>query len=176
MLNPGDNMRNYFLLIFTLIFLISGCVNHPGIQNTPLKTALPRESGKVNFWLDEETGTVHRTETVEGVEQVVSIIKYKDEKPLEVMKILSSQNKNGKIRWSYFVPSTQYVVELIAISLSENEISIEWKNRNAEGDEDSGTDHFLRCNETGLIPGKNIDKDVEQTDQADGFSSFDNEN
>jgi hypothetical protein len=168
-------MRNYMLLLSTLFLLMSGCVSQ---QEKPIhssKSADIIEPEEINYWLDEETGTVHKVITVNGAEKVVSIIKYKDGNPLEVMKIISSGSVDGKIHWIYFVPSTRYIVELTAVSRNDEEIKIEWKNRNEEGDEDSGTDILLRCAEYGVPPGKekiSAEEDILPED----FSSFDNQN
>ena len=131
------------------MFIFSGCAANRDMLENPVKPESQREAVKPGYWLDEETGTVHKFEIVDGEEKVVSITKYKNGKPLEVMKILSSDKRDGKFHWSYFVPSTLYAVEFTALSVSENEITIEWKNRSAEGDEDSGNDRLLRCDETG---------------------------
>lgn len=159
-------MKNYIFVILTLMFFLSGCSAHKEILKNPVKPESQREAVKPGYWLDEETGTVHKFEIVDGVEKVVSITKYKDGKPLEVMKILSSDNKNGNFHWSYFVPSTLYAVEFTALSANENEIIIEWKNRSAEGDEDSGKDRLLRCDETGSVIAENGDTadDIDRPD------------
>lgn len=144
-------MKNFIFVILTLMFFLSGCSAHKENLKNPVIPETQREVVKPGYWLDQETGTVHKFEIVDGVEKVVLITKYKDGKPLEVMKILSSDNKNGNFHWSYFVPSTLYAVEFTALSANENEITIEWKNRSAEGDEDSGNDRLLRCDETGSV-------------------------
>jgi hypothetical protein len=160
-------------MILTLMFIFSGCAAHREMLKNPVKPESQREAVKPGYWLDEETGTVHKFEIVDGVEKVVSITKYKNGEPLEVMKILSSDNKNGNFHWSYFVPSTLYAVEFTALSAGENEISIEWKNRSAEGDEDSGIDRLVRCDETGSAITEK-DHSVEDSDLQDEFSSFEN--
>jgi len=54
-----------------LIFLLSGCAVNKKIIGTPVNPGLQHESVKADFWLDEETGTVHRMEGDNGVEKVV---------------------------------------------------------------------------------------------------------
>jgi len=53
------------------------------------------------------------------------------------------------------VPSTKYIVELTAVSLTDNEMKFEWKNRTSDGVEKSGRDILINCNEYGIISGKN---------------------
>lgn len=168
-------MKNYVLFIFFLMFLISGCVSNQEKLEHPTDSAGINEPETVSFWLDEETGTVHKMIAANGTEKVVSIIKYKDGNLLETMKIISSGSVDGKFHWIYFVPSTKYIVEFTAASYEDNEIKIEWKNRNAEREEDSGTDILLRCEEQGFVPGKEK-IDIEEDVLPEDFSSFDSMN
>jgi len=164
-------MKNYVMFAFALLILFSSCSSNKQIEKTSAKPDI-RKFEKINFWLDEETGTVHKITFEKGVAKATSIIKYRDGKPLEVMKIISSENNNGKIHWIYFSPSTKYVVELTAVLIGAKEINVEWKNRTPEGIEDSGTDRFVKCNENGSIEGKE-NSNSEDSDLTDDLSSFD---
>jgi len=64
-------MKNCIFMIFTLIFLLSGCAVNKKIIEIHVNPELQHESVKADFWLDEETGTVHRMEGDNGVEKVV---------------------------------------------------------------------------------------------------------
>lgn len=151
-----------------LVILAAGCSTQEVVQKIPIPPVVEKEIKIAGFWLDEETGTVHKIINENGQEKVVSIIKYKDGNSLEVMKVISSQNRDGKLHWIYFVPSTKYVVELTTSVMTDNKINIEWKNRSGEGEEDSGKDVLLRCSETGISSDK---KENEGTGAGTGSKS-----
>jgi len=154
------------------MIFISGCARDPVRKETEPISDIKIKTEQVGYWLDEETDTVHKIVYENGSVKVVSTVKYKNQNPLEVMRILSSRNINGKIHWVYFVPSTKYIVELTELSTSEDGINVEWKNKSARGEEKSGSDLLLRCAENGFIAGKNKNK-VKEKFQPDDFSSFD---
>jgi len=147
-------MKKILLLLLSMFIIFYGCSVKKELVKAPIKTPVKKtdpvvELPKSGYWLDKETETVHRIVVENGAEKVVSIIKYKDGKILEVMKILSSENNKGKLHWIYFVPSTKYIVELNAISVNNNEITVEWKNRGAKGETGSGNDRLIKCDENG---------------------------
>ncbi len=143
-------MKNFVIILI----LITGCSTNKIIHEIPLKPVIEHEIKISGFWLDEETGTVHKIIIENGKEKVVSVIKYKDGKSLEVMKIISSQNTDGKLHWIYFVPSTKYIVELTTSEISDNKVNVEWKNRSGEDEEESGSEILFRCSEIGISSDK----------------------
>ncbi|PKL19268.1 MAG: hypothetical protein CVV49_01960 [Spirochaetae bacterium HGW-Spirochaetae-5] len=166
-------MKKTIFFITALLLIFSGCLNRQLVpENIPDSKI---NSGVVNFsyWLDEETGTVHKVAEQDGIETVVSIIRYRKEIPLEEMKILKSEYVEGKLHWIYYVPATGYTLEFTAVSKSSNSITIEWKNRNAEGEVDSGMDLIVRCNETGFID--TLKNSVEEEELPEDFSAFEND-
>lgn len=156
---------------FIFAVLITGCLS---VNKTQQNLTVPDEaeaSGRSVFWLDRETGTVHKIISENGIEKVVSIIKYRHGIPLEKMKIVSSENSEGKIHWIYFVPSTKYIVELTALSFDNSGISVEWKNKSSDGDVDSGSDILIKCDEHGFINDK-IPDETNETELLDDFKLF----
>ena len=165
-------MKKIIMIILSLGLFLSGCVNTKLIQQGSLTQETDSRIENFNFWLDEETGTVHKISGKNGREKVVSIIKYRKGIPLEEMKIISSDHVNGNIHWIYFVPTTGYTVELIVLSRYNNTINIEWKNRDESGVGDSGSDKLIMCDENGFIKGAlSFEKDDESTED---FSTSDN--
>jgi len=167
----GGNMKNYTALVFVILTFLSGCLSSSMIDKAPVKHEVLKEAEKNNFWLDQEAGTVHTIVSENGEKKVVSIIKYKKGNILEVMKILTSENINGQLHWIYFSPSTKYIVELTAVSNSEKGIAIKWKNKNPQGEEKSGTDIFVKCNENGFIEDRE-NTDAKEPGVKDDFTLF----
>ncbi len=156
------------LILAVIVFMhFSGCTSRKNIIGTPLNSDTVKESDKINFWLDSETDTVHKISSENGIKKVLSVVKYKEGKPLEVMKIISSDSNNNKLHWIYFVPSTKYIVELSEISTDDRRIEIGWKNRTPEGVEDSGSDILVKSNENGAVK-KNSNQ---ENDISESFSS-----
>lgn len=148
-------MKKYITVLAGLLLLLFTCGKDVKIKDSSWKPVRNIEPGTIKYWLDKETSTVHKM-TCNGTDKsIVSIIKYRDGMPLEVMKIIKSGNINGRLHWAYFVPSTKYIVELTALSLTENEIKFEWKNKAGDGVEKSGRDILVNCNEYGIISGNN---------------------
>ncbi|MCL1864478.1 MAG: hypothetical protein FWF73_01555 [Spirochaetes bacterium] len=108
------------------------------------------EAGDVTYWFDSETSSVHKMITINEKSRVASIIRYTNGIKTEVMEIIRSEIVDGKIRWVYYVPSTGYTVEMKAVLSNDNEISIEWNNRDSDGETDSGTEVLIRCEENGV--------------------------
>lgn len=146
-------MKFFLMAILSLILFFSGCANSKQIQQNTLMPETDSRIENFNFWLDEETGTVHKISGKNGREKVVSIIKYRKGIPLEEMKIISSDHVNGNIHWIYFVSSTGYTVELTVLSMFDNSMDVEWKNRDENGGDDSGKDKLIMCDENGFING-----------------------
>ena len=109
------------------------------------------EKDSIRYWFDRETSTVHKMICRSGEKRIVSIIKYHQGEPLEIMKVIKSVNLNGGLNWAYFVPSTKYIVELTVISMNDNQIMFEWKNMAADGVEKSGRDILVECDQSGMI-------------------------
>jgi len=111
-------------------------------------------NGIVSYWLDPETGTVHKMVTVNERSRIVSIIRYRNGIKTEVMDIIKSEIIGGKLVWAYYVPSTGYTVEMKIISSNDNRITVVWNNKDKDGDIDSGEEYLARCEEdgTGLSP------------------------
>ena len=149
----GDKMKKYLMAIFFLILSFTGCAENKLIQQNGLMPEIDSRIESFNFWLDEETGTVHKVSRENGKEKVVSIIKYRKGIPLEEMKIISSDQVNENNHWIYFVPTTGYTVELTVLSEVDNSIDVAWKNSDENGEEDSGKDKLVRCDENGFING-----------------------
>ncbi len=167
---PGDKMNKSLILSLVLLVQLSGCAGHKKIVESPPESYKVKESDPISFWLDKETDTVHKIASENGVKKIVSVIKYNEGKPLEVMKIIISDSNNGKLHWIYFVPSTKYVVELTESSEVDSGIKIDWKNRTPEGLEDSGSDILVRCTENGDLYKKEIYTEAEL---PDNFSFID---
>jgi hypothetical protein len=151
-------MKIFLTHIYVLILFFSGCVRNVEIKETIPENTKSKICEKISFWLDEETSTVHKMISEGREKKIVSIIKYHHGKSIEIMKIVRSDCMNGRLRWIYFVPSTKYVIELTEVLTSDSEISFEWKNRNSEGEEDSGSDKLIECSEQGFIAGKENDE------------------
>ena len=133
-------MKTCIIIISGLMLFLPGCG-----KNIKTIISSPEPVGQQNqvlatYWFDKETSTVHTIISKGGEKRVVSIIKYRDGAPLEIMKIIRSVDKNGMLHWAYFVPSTKYIVELTMVSITGNEITFEWKNRSFEGDVKHGRD------------------------------------
>ena len=150
-------------VIMLIILFLSGCAGKvktgitteisPGHKSSPDKEI-------ITYWFDKETSTVHKMMCKSGEKRIISIVKYYKGEPIELMKIIKSANMNGRLHWAYFVPSTKYIVELSTLSITENKITIEWKNRTGDGVEKSGRDILIECNQFGIIPaGKNGEKE-----------------
>lgn len=151
----GANVKIYLTAIICFMLLFHGCGrNHKAGENTAGSVSV-YEQKKLSYWFDKETSTVHTILYKNGEKRIVSIIKYRDGEPLEIMKIIRSDDKNGRLQWTYFVPSTKYIVELKTVSITGNEITFEWKNRSSEGDVKSGLDILTECNQYGIVSGKN---------------------
>lgn len=146
-------------IVLSAVIVLYGCSNQK--QKTAVNLEGKRTSNQVsvNFWFDKETNTVHKFISENGEERVISIIKYKDRAVLEKMIIVKSRFRDGHLQWAYFVPTTKYIVELNALSLSGDSISVNWTNKNARGEVSSGADVLVRCNEDGSIIGE-YDKSV----------------
>ena len=105
--------------------------------------------GDASYWLDPETSTVHKMITINENREIVSIIRYSDGIRTEVMEIIKSEIIDDKVNWAYYVPSTGYTVEMKVVSFNSNKIIIKWKNRDANGETDSGDEVLVRCEENG---------------------------
>jgi hypothetical protein len=107
------------------------------------------DAGIASYWLDAETSSVHKMVTVNEKTTVVSIIRYNNGNRTEVMDLIKSEIVDGKVNWSYYVPSTGYTVEMKAVSSNENEIAVSWNNKNEREEADSGDEILVRCKEDG---------------------------
>ena len=107
------------------------------------------EAEDASYWLDSETSTVHKMITINEKSKIVSIIRYSNGIKIEVMDVIRSEIIAGKANWAYYVPSTGYTVEMKVISSNDNEITIEWNNKDADGEVDSGEEILIRCEENG---------------------------
>ena len=139
------------MVIISSLFFLSGCSDHVGVIESLAKQGNNEHLEIVCFWYDKETSTVHKIASENGKERVVSVIKYRNGRFLEKMKIISSSCLEGKTQWIYFVPSTKYVVEMNAVLKGGSSTALDWKNQTAEGEIKSGSDQLVRCDETGAI-------------------------
>jgi len=163
-------MNNCTKLMFAFNLLFFGCLSNSTVQQNISTPEINSGSAVLNFWLDKETGTVHKIAVQNGTEKILSIIKYRKGIPLEDMKLTFSDNVNGHLHWVYSVPSTAYIVELTVLSKNEHSINVEWKNKNDNGEEDSGNDILIRCDETGFINDSKII--IEEEELPEDFSAF----
>ena len=137
-----------FSLIISLLLLCGlNCATY--IVDNSKNDSSADEAGIVSYWLDSETATVHKMITVNEKNKVVSIIRYNNGNRTEVMDIIRSEIVDGKVKWAYYVPSTGYTVEMKVVISNDNEISIEWNNRDTKGETDSGDEVLVRCKEDG---------------------------
>ncbi len=163
-------MKNCMKFTFALILLFFGCLNSRTVQQNASMPEINPDSALFNYWLDKETGTVHKIAEQNGKETILSIIKYRKGIPLEDMKLTFSDSVNGHLHWIYSVPSTGYTVELTEVSKNKNSIDVEWKNKNDKGEEDSGNDILIRCDENGFI--NDSESIIEEEELPEDFSAF----
>ena len=126
----------FYSFALVSIFLLCGLNCAKSIRDDSVYRQYSVET--VSFWLDPETSTVHKMLTVNEKSEIVSIIRYSDGVSTEVMEIIKSEIVDGKVKWAYYVPSTGYTVEMKTVSFNNNEIVVEWNNRDMDGKTDSG--------------------------------------
>lgn len=112
--------------VAVLIALVQGCAANKQIENNYVETAQMLQG----TW-QEFGGKTYEILTTNNIPKLITII----DSDMEVFEVRESNWKNGNLSWTYYVPSTGYVVYMATTSISENEIQCTWRN-----DYDSGTD------------------------------------
>ena len=146
-------MRQKYLVISITLFLLvfAGCMTPVEetppelvIEDKPVQTEEP-ESVKIEetdsteavnwdfigVWEDPETYSRITIEEIDGLPAVSSIVSDDG----EVYVIKSSQWENGVLKWTYFVPSTEYTVNFAVQELDGNILWCEWSNDYTSGTE-----------------------------------------
>lgn len=83
-------------------------------------------------WEDMETRSIHHIAEVGGRYMVTAI----DTADGEVVEIRSNEWKNGVLRWSYFVPSTGFLVHLTTKSVDGDTLWCDWSNATSSGEQE----------------------------------------
>lgn len=143
-------MKKCITVITGLMLLISACGRFIKIKDITKEHDPGYGLEQIKYWYDTETSTVHKMICQDAEKKIVSVIKYHDGTLLEVMRIIKCGKMDGRLNWAYYVPSTQYIVELTAVSVAEDKIQFQWKNRTADGVENSGLDILARCDKYGF--------------------------
>ena len=136
-----------FMFIVSILFFCSlNCLSYVA-ENSIYGSS--EDAGIASYWLDAETSSVHKMVTVNEKTTVVSIIRYNNGNRTEVMDLIKSEIIDGKVNWSYYVPSTRYTVEMKVVSSNDNEIAVSWNNKNEREEADAGDEILVRCKEDG---------------------------
>jgi hypothetical protein len=146
MVLPEEGMKknHISLLSFMLIlFIPAACSGGKNIKNGTISAA---GSGvtPAGIWEDSQTGSKHTIVRDGQGYKVESIITDGYDEVSEVMEIRSSVYADGKISWSYFVPSTGYLVNFESVSYDENTMHVLWTNNDGKGNTLSGKETLIR--------------------------------
>jgi len=109
-------------------------------------------------WRDPETHSHHTVVRKGDGFEVVSVV---DQDDGEVYKVLRSSWEDGVLKWSYFVPSTGYVVNFVSVKILPNSIDCLWDNLSPEGQRRNGTETLLRIGQAEAGTPEGIWKDPE---------------
>lgn len=119
------------LATLSILLLVAGCVRGGAMSAEELAVA----RNYVGVWQDQETESL-TTVAIKGERlQVVSVVGSDGEN----YPVKEQQWKDGLLSWSYFVPSTEYLVKIEATGVEGNALNFHWSNH-----ESSGDDAFLK--------------------------------
>ena len=92
----------------------------------------PIPRGLLGVWEDMETHS-HHTFVEQNGEVTVTAVEDTDGETYEIRTV---EWKAGVLKWSYFVPSTGYLVRLKTTRLEGDTLWCEWANANASGEQE----------------------------------------
>lgn len=96
------------------------------------KASRPIPRGLLGIWEDMETHS-HHTFVEQNGEVTVTAVEDTDGETYEVRTV---EWKDGVLKWSYYVPSTGYLVRLKTTRLEGDTLWCEWANANASGEQE----------------------------------------
>jgi hypothetical protein len=118
-------------------------------------------------WEDPETNDLHTIEKTSDGFTVTSVVEQGEGSASEAMEIRSSVWQDGVLSWSYFVPSTGFLVYFKTVRLNGNNLEIEWTNKDGAGVTKTGTEILDRCVKSGSDDGGSDVESSEDDGPAD---------
>jgi hypothetical protein len=135
-----------FLLILILFIPVLACGGGKNIKDKTAssQSAADKNNTPAGVWEDAQTGSKHTIVRNGNGYKVESIITDGYDDVSEVMEIKDSKYENGTLSWSYFVPSTGYMVYFELVSVDENKMLIKWTNNDGKGNILKGDETLIR--------------------------------
>ena len=96
----------------------------------------PAQSQLIGVWEDLDTKSRHRVVFRNGAPSVISVI----DDDGEVFRVQRTRYASGVLRWTYYVPSTRYIVSLTTLSVQGDILWAAWSNNHGR----SGRQKFRR--------------------------------
>lgn len=139
------NSRAPILCLIILFIPLIGCGGGQNIKDgKPVNQVTDKNPTPEGIWEDSQTGSKHTVIKNGNGYKVESIITNTYNSTPETMDIRDSKYENGRLSWSYFVPSTGYTVHFESVSVEENIMQVLWTNNDGKGNILNGQETLIR--------------------------------
>ncbi|MEZ4267627.1 MAG: hypothetical protein R3F39_14710 [Myxococcota bacterium] len=125
-------MKHAHSTVLVLAILLLAACGTTGSQGTDGDTVQRDSAALEGVWEDTDTGTRFTVALQRGIAHVTAIV----DSDGEVFEIRSEGWEDGKLTWTYFVPSTGYENKFVVTRIGADMLDSTWAGTGGSGTQD----------------------------------------